>query len=98
MVRALGAYLIGNLAEPLLRLGRWAEVDRLLAQALSTVPEGVFAASVLQLRAERAAMSGRYADAEADLRMARGALAGDDRHAVRPAAGLCHGRGRAGPG
>jgi DNA-binding CsgD family transcriptional regulator/tetratricopeptide (TPR) repeat protein len=76
MVRALGAYLIGNLAEPLLRLGRWAEVDRLLAQALSTVPEGVFAASVLQLRAERAAMSGRYADAEADLRTARGALAG----------------------
>ena len=76
MVRALGAYLIGNLAEPLLRLGRWAEVDRLLAQALSTVPEGIFAASVLQLRAERAAMSGRYADAEADLRTARGALAG----------------------
>ncbi len=76
MVRALGAYLIGNLAEPLLRLGRWAEVDRLLAQALSTVPEGVFAATVLQLRAERAAMSGRYADAEADLRTARGALAG----------------------
>jgi predicted ATPase/DNA-binding CsgD family transcriptional regulator len=76
MVRALGAYLIGNLAEPLLRLGRWAEVDRLLAQALSTAPEGVFAASVLALRAERAAMSGRYADAEADLRTARGALAG----------------------
>ena len=76
MVRALGAYLIGNLAEPLLRLGRWAEVDRLLAQALLTVPEGIFAASVLQLRAERAAMSGRYADAEADLRTARGALAG----------------------
>ena len=76
MVRALGAYLIGNLAEPLLRLGRWAEVDRLLAQALLTVPEGIFAASVLQLRAERAAMSGRYADAEADLCTARGALAG----------------------
>ncbi len=76
MVRALGAYLIGNLAEPLLRLGRWDEVDGLLAQALSSVPEGVFAATVLQLRAERAAMSGRYADAEADLRTARGALAG----------------------
>jgi predicted ATPase/DNA-binding CsgD family transcriptional regulator len=76
MVRALGAYLIGNLAEPLLRLGRWAEVDGLLAQALSAGPEGVFAATVLQLRAERAAMSGRYADAESDLRTARGALAG----------------------
>ena len=76
MVRALGAYLIGNLAEPLLRLGRWAEVDGLLAQALASVPEGVFAATVLQLRAERAAMSGRYADAESDLRTARAALAG----------------------
>jgi len=74
MVRALGAYLIGNLAEPLLRLGRWDEVDGLLAQALSAVPEGIFAATVLELRAERAAMSGRYADAEADLRTARGAL------------------------
>jgi DNA-binding CsgD family transcriptional regulator/tetratricopeptide (TPR) repeat protein len=76
MVRALGAYLIGNLAEPLLRLGRWAEVDGLLAQALSTVPEGIFGGTVLQLRAERAAMSGRYAAAEADLRAARGALGG----------------------
>ena len=76
MVRALGAYLIGNLAEPLLRLGRWEEVDALLAQALSSVPEGIFAATVLQLRAERAAMSGRYADAEADLRTARAALGG----------------------
>jgi DNA-binding CsgD family transcriptional regulator len=76
MVRALGAYLIGNLAEPLLRLGRWDEVDGLLAQALSSVPEGVFAATVLELRAERAAMSGRYSDAEADLHTARGALGG----------------------
>ena len=76
MVRALGAYLIGNLAEPLLRLGRWDEVDGLLAQALSSVPEGVFAGTVLELRAERAAMSGRYDDAEADLRTARGALGG----------------------
>jgi DNA-binding CsgD family transcriptional regulator/tetratricopeptide (TPR) repeat protein len=76
MVRALGAYLIGNLAEPLLRLGRWAEVDGLLAQALSTVPEGIFGGTVLQLRAERAVMSGRYGAAEADLRAARGALGG----------------------
>jgi DNA-binding CsgD family transcriptional regulator/tetratricopeptide (TPR) repeat protein len=76
MVRALGAYLIGNQAEPLLRLGRWDEVDRLLDRALSSVPEGIFAGTVLQLRAERAAMSGRYDDAEADLRTARGALGG----------------------
>ena len=76
MVRALGAYLVGNLAEPLLRLGRWTEVDGLLAQALSSLPEGIYAATVLQLRAEQAAMSGRYADAEADLRTARQALGG----------------------
>jgi DNA-binding CsgD family transcriptional regulator len=98
MVRALGAYLIGNLAEPLLRLGRWAEVDGLLTQALSSVPEGVFAATVLQLRAERAAMSGRYADAEADLRTARRALGGTtDTQFVLPlgyvAAAVALGRG-----
>jgi len=47
--RTLGSYLIGNQAEPLLRLGQWAEVDRLTAQALSAEPEGVFAATLLEL-------------------------------------------------
>ena len=38
-----GSYLVGNQAEPLLRLGRWAEADQLTAEALSALPEGVFA-------------------------------------------------------
>jgi DNA-binding CsgD family transcriptional regulator/tetratricopeptide (TPR) repeat protein len=72
--RTFGAYLTGNLAEPLLRLGRWAEADRLTAQALSALPEGIFAVTLLQLRAELAAMSGRYEDAAAELSAARRAV------------------------
>jgi DNA-binding CsgD family transcriptional regulator len=74
LARTLGSYLVGNQAEPLLRLGRWAEADRLTAEALHTLPEGVFAATLLQLRAELAAMRGRYAESAADLRAARQAL------------------------
>ena len=58
----------------MLRLGRWAEVDQLVTQALDNVPEGVFAATVLLLRAELAGMTGRYADADTDVRAARRAL------------------------
>ena len=60
LARSLGAFLTGNLVESLLRLGRWSEADRLATQALNAMPEGVFAATVLQLRAELAAMTGRY--------------------------------------
>jgi DNA-binding CsgD family transcriptional regulator len=74
LARSLGAFLTGNLVESLLRTGRWSEADRLAAQALNAMPEGVFAATVLQLRAELAAMSGRYPDAAADLHAARRAL------------------------
>jgi DNA-binding CsgD family transcriptional regulator len=72
--RTLGCYLTGNQAEPLLRLGQWAEVDRLTAEALNTGPEGVFAATLFQLRAELAAMSGRLDDAASQLRAARRAM------------------------
>jgi DNA-binding CsgD family transcriptional regulator/tetratricopeptide (TPR) repeat protein len=74
LARSLGAYLTGNLVDSLLRLGRWNEADRLASQALTTMPEGVFAATVLQLRAELAAMRGQYGAAEEDLRAARRAL------------------------
>ena len=67
-------FLTGNLVESLLRLGRWSEADQLATQALNAMPEGVFAATVLQLRAELAAMTGRYADADTDMRAARRAL------------------------
>jgi ATP/maltotriose-dependent transcriptional regulator MalT len=68
--RTLGCYLVGNRAEPLLRLGRWAEADRLIAEALADQPEGVFGATLHQLRAELAAMRGGYAEAGSELRAA----------------------------
>jgi ATP/maltotriose-dependent transcriptional regulator MalT len=68
--RTLGCYLVGNRAEPLLRLGRWAEADRLIAEALADQPEGVFGATLHQLRAELAAMRGDYAEAGSELRAA----------------------------
>ena len=74
LARSLGAFLAGNLAESLLRLGRWTEAEQLATQAVNAMPEGVFAATVLQLRAELAAMTGRYADADTDVRAARRAL------------------------
>ena len=72
--RTLGSYLIGNRAEPLLRLGQWAEADQLTAQALSTLPEGVFGGTLRQVRAELAAMRGRYDEAASELRGARRAM------------------------
>ena len=74
LARSLGAFLAGNLAESLLRLGRWTEAEQLATQAVNAMPEGVFAATVLLLRAELAAMTGRYQDADTDVRAARRAL------------------------
>ncbi|HEY3880360.1 MAG TPA: AAA family ATPase [Trebonia sp.] len=74
LARTMASYLIGNQAEPLLRLGQWDEADRLTAEALKTLPEGVFGATLLQLRAELAAMRGRYDDAARELRDARRAM------------------------
>ena len=71
LARNLGSYLIGNQAEPLIRLGRWAEADELTAGALRTLPEGVFGATLQELRAELAAMRGRYDEAARELRAAR---------------------------
>jgi DNA-binding CsgD family transcriptional regulator/tetratricopeptide (TPR) repeat protein len=72
--RMLGLYLIGNQAEPLLRMGEWAEADEMTARALRAAPEGVFAATLRQLRAELCALRGRYDDALSELRDARRAL------------------------
>src|SRR5690349_11869655 len=71
LARSLGSFLVGNLAESLVRLGHWSEAEQLAARALNAMPEGIFAATVLLLRAELAAMSGRYADAGDDVRAAR---------------------------
>jgi DNA-binding NarL/FixJ family response regulator len=72
--RSLGPFLVGNQAEPLLRLGEWAEADEITARALRALPEGVFDASVRQLRAELCALRGRYDDAAGELQRARQAI------------------------
>jgi DNA-binding NarL/FixJ family response regulator len=72
--RMLGLYLIGNQAEPLLRMGEWAEADEMTARALRALPEGVFAATLRQLRAELCALRGRYDAAADELRDARQAI------------------------
>ncbi len=74
LARTWGSFLIGNRAESLLRLGQWAEADRLTGRALSGLPEGVFGAALWQLRAELAAMRGRYDDAAGELRAGRRAI------------------------
>src|SRR5690348_8741228 len=71
LARSLGSFLTGNLVESLVRLGHWGEADQLAAQALNAMPEGIYAATVLLLRAELAAMTGRYDDADRDVRTAR---------------------------
>ena len=74
LARTWGSFLIGNRAESLLRLGQWAEADRLTGRALSGLPEGVFGEALWQLRAELAAMRGRYDDAASELRAGRRAI------------------------
>ena len=74
LARTWGSFLIGNRAESLLRLGQWAEADRLTGRALNGLPEGVFGAALWQLRAELAAMRGRYDDAASELRAGRRAI------------------------
>ena len=74
LIRSEGVYLIMNQAEPLLRLGRWAEAERVLTQGLAVMPEGVFAGGLELWRAELAAMRGRLDEAATALRGARRAL------------------------
>jgi ATP/maltotriose-dependent transcriptional regulator MalT len=71
---SVGAYLTGNLAEALLRGGRWEEAGRVLADALALEPAGVFAASLLSVRAELFAGTGRLDAAADDVARARQAL------------------------
>jgi ATP/maltotriose-dependent transcriptional regulator MalT len=63
--RTFGAFLAGNIAEPWFRLGRWAEADRIAVDALASEPEGMFAATLFEIRGQMAALTGRYDEAEA---------------------------------
>ncbi|MDX6203152.1 MAG: hypothetical protein QOJ83_2652 [Frankiales bacterium] len=69
--RSLGAFLTGNRVESMVRLGRWAEAEHLIMTTLAAEPEGVFAASVLEVRAQMAVLAGRYDDARAALESTR---------------------------
>jgi DNA-binding CsgD family transcriptional regulator/tetratricopeptide (TPR) repeat protein len=65
LARTFGAYLVGNVAESVMRLGQWSEAERLTVDGLELGVEGVFAATLLEVRAEVAVQTGRYDDAAA---------------------------------
>jgi DNA-binding CsgD family transcriptional regulator/tetratricopeptide (TPR) repeat protein len=69
VARTLGAFLRSNRAEALMRAGRWDEA--LAALAPEREAAGTFAAAVLMLRTELHLLSGRAAEARADLREIR---------------------------
>ena len=69
--RSLGAYLGGNLIEPMVRLGRWHEAGAMLEELLSRPLEGIFAAWLHELRAELAVHTGALDDVDAELRRIR---------------------------
>jgi hypothetical protein len=67
--RTVGALIRGNKAEALMRSGRWSEA-RAVAAPGAEAP-GVYAGTVLLLRAELHVLSGHRQEAETDLRDAR---------------------------
>jgi DNA-binding NarL/FixJ family response regulator len=69
MARTLGAYLRGNRAEALIHAGRWDEARAALAPEREAA--GTFAAVVLMMRCGLHMLSGRPAEARADLREVR---------------------------
>ncbi len=68
---AMGAMMTGNLAEPLIRMGRWREALDLITESLADEPGGVFASTLLLLRAELHLWQGDAERAERDVREAR---------------------------
>jgi DNA-binding CsgD family transcriptional regulator/tetratricopeptide (TPR) repeat protein len=66
-----GAMITGNLAEPLVRLGRWREALDLITESLADEPIGTFASTLLMLRAEIHLWQGDEDGAERDVRAAR---------------------------
>jgi DNA-binding CsgD family transcriptional regulator len=62
--------LVGNLAEPLIRLGRWREALDLITESLADEPRGIFASTLL-LRGELELWQGDTRAAEDDVREAR---------------------------
>ena len=69
--RSFGAFLTGNLIEPLVRLGEWEEAERLGRETLAGGLTGVFAASLHELLGYLAASSGRLEEALGHVQEAR---------------------------
>ena len=69
--RSFGAFLTGNLVEPLVRLGQWADAERLARQTLDAGLTGVFGASLHELLGYLSAASGRFDEALAHVAEAR---------------------------
>ena len=67
--RTIGSFLRGNKGEALMRLGRWQEA--MVAAAPAADAPGVYAGTLLLLRAELNMLSGRRPEAEVELREAR---------------------------
>jgi ATP/maltotriose-dependent transcriptional regulator MalT len=67
--RTSGAFMRGNKAEALLRLGRWDEA--MACAAPGSEPAGVFAGTLQLIRAEVHVLTGRLSEAEADVANAR---------------------------
>jgi DNA-binding CsgD family transcriptional regulator/tetratricopeptide (TPR) repeat protein len=78
LTRSFGAFLAGNLVEPLVRLGEWEEAEQLGTETLEAGLIGVFAASLHELLGYLAAQTGRAEKALGHVREARRQL-GDSR-------------------
>jgi DNA-binding CsgD family transcriptional regulator len=70
LTRSLGAFLVGNLTETLVRLGRWQEALAGITESLAGEPEGIFAGTLLLHRAELAMWRGDPQAADQDVRAA----------------------------
>jgi predicted ATPase/DNA-binding CsgD family transcriptional regulator len=61
--RTFGVFLVGNLCEPLLRMGEWAEVEAAVRENVVANVTGIFAASLLELQAYIAVSRGDVGEA-----------------------------------
>ncbi len=76
--RSFGAYLRGNLAEPLLRLGRWEEAGAVIEEGVASEPEGVFLGTVRIAGAELALHRGELEVVRRELERLDAVLSADD--------------------
>ena len=67
-----GGYLIANLSEALIHLGRWSAAEAVINDGIRADIAGVLGIALLINRARIAALSGRFEDAERDLHATRG--------------------------